>query len=81
MDDAPDLRNFRPRLIRLAIAAAISAVFTWFTLQAMLSSGRGPSGDPISSASVGVLAIAVFVIVTMTAYAIVSRRARRADQR
>jgi hypothetical protein len=78
MDDATDLRNFGPRLIRLAISAAISAVFTWFVIQAMVSSGRGPNADPISSASVGVLAIAVFVIVTMMSYGIVSKHARRA---
>jgi hypothetical protein len=77
MDGTTDLRNFRPRLIRLAIAAAISAVFTWFTMQAMVSSGRGPSADAISSSSVGVLAIAIFVMTTMGAYSIVSRRPRR----
>lgn len=78
MDDPTDLRNFRPRLIRLGISAAISAVFTWFMIQAMVSSGRGPSADPISSSSVGVLAIAVFVILTMASYGIVSKHARRA---
>ena len=76
MDEATDLRNFRPRLIRLAISAAISGVFTWFTIQAMVSSGRGPSADPISSTSVGLLSIAVFTMVTMASYAIVSKRAR-----
>lgn len=76
MDATTDLRNFRPRLIRLGVAAAISAVLTWFTMQAMVSSGRGPSSDPVSSSSVGVLGIAIFVIVTMATYSIVSRRPR-----
>jgi hypothetical protein len=76
MDDPTDLRNFRPRVIRLAISAAVSAVFTWFTMHAMVESGRGPSEDPISSSSVGLLAIAMFVMVTMASYAIVSKRAR-----
>lgn len=74
MDADTDLRNFRPRLIRLAIASAISAVLTWFTVQAMVSSGRGPSADPISGSSVGVLTIAIFVITTLGAYSIVSRK-------
>ena len=78
MDASTDLRNFRPRLIRLGIAAAISAVLTWFTMHAMVASGRGPSSDPISSSSVGVLAIAIFVIATMAAYSIISRRPRKA---
>ena len=78
MDAQVDLRNFRPRLIRLGIAAAVGAVLTWFTMHAMVSSGRGPSSDPVSSSSVGVLGIAIFVITTMGAYSIVSRRSRKA---
>ncbi|MBL0215831.1 MAG: hypothetical protein IPQ07_18365 [Myxococcales bacterium] len=78
MDGSTDLRNFRPRLIRLALSAAIGAVLTWFTMHAMVSSGRGPSSDPVSSSSVGVLAIAIFVMSTMATYTIVSRRPRPA---
>lgn len=80
MDGSTDLRNFRPRLIRLGIAAAIGAVLTWFTMQAMVSSGRGPSSDPVSSSSVGVLGIAIFVISTMAAYSILSRKPRPATR-
>ena len=71
-----DLRNFKPRLIRLAIASAISAVLTWFTMQAMVSSGRGPANDPISGSSVGVLSIAIFVILTLVSYSVISRKRR-----
>jgi len=77
MDDATDLRNFKPRLIRLAIATAIGAVLTFFTIQAMVNSGRGPNSDPVGSSEVGVLAIAIFVITTMMSYGIVSKRPRR----
>jgi hypothetical protein len=76
--DETDLRNFRPRLIRLAIAAAVGAVLTYFTVHAMASSGRGPNADAISSSSVGVLAIAIWVITTMGSYSILSRRPRTA---
>ncbi len=71
-----DLRNFKPRLIRLAIASAIAAVMTYFTVQAMVSSGRGPSSDPISGSSVGVLSIAIFVITTLASYSVISRKRR-----
>jgi hypothetical protein len=40
-----DLRNTKARLGRLALAAACGAVLTFFTLEAMLSSGRGPNHD------------------------------------
>lgn len=76
MDETTDLRNFRPRLIRLAIAAVIGAVLTWFTIQSMSNSGRGPNHDPIGASSVGVLAIAIFVMTTLASYSIISRRAR-----
>jgi len=76
--DETDLRNFRPRLIKLAIAAAIGAVLTYFTVHAMTHSGRGPSSDPISGSSVGVLAIAIWVISSMASYSILSRRPRTA---
>ncbi|MBL9014795.1 MAG: hypothetical protein JNL83_11495 [Myxococcales bacterium] len=71
-----DLRNVRRRLVRLAIASAISAVLTYLTMQAMVSSGRGPSADPISSSSVGVLSIAIFVITTLVSYSVISRKRR-----
>ena len=69
-----DLRNVKPRLIRLAIAATIAAVLTYFTMQAMVSSGRGPSADPISGSSVGVLSIAIFVMTTLASYSLISRK-------
>ena len=71
-----DLRNFKPRLVRLAIAAVIGAVLTYFTIHAMVSSGRGPSTDPISSSSVGVLSIAIFAITTLMSYSVISRKRR-----
>ena len=69
-----DLRAYRPRLLRLAISAAIAAAMTYITMQAMVSSGRGPSTDPISGASVGVLSIAIFVISTLCVNSILSRK-------
>lgn len=76
MDADTDLRNFKPRLIRLAISAVIAVVLTWFTMHAMVTSGRGPSSDPVSGSSVGVLSIAIFVMTTLATYSIVSRKRR-----
>ena len=74
MEAITDLRDTRRRLIRLAIAAAISAVFTWFTIQAMTSSGPGPNHDPVGASSVPLLGIAIFVVLTGVAHGILSRR-------
>lgn len=74
MDGSTDLHNYRPRLIRLAIAAAIGAVFTFFSMKAMTSSGRGPNEDPVGSGSVTMLAVFMFVITTAFALKIISRK-------
>lgn len=69
-----DLRNTRGRLLKLAIAAAIGAVLTFFVIQAMTNSGRGPNEDPIGTGSVGILAIAVFVVTTLCAHKIITKK-------
>lgn len=69
-----DLRNTRGRLIKLAIAAAIGGVLTFFLVQAMTNSGRGPNEDPIGTGSVGILAIAVFVVTTLCAHKIITKK-------
>lgn len=74
MDEPTDLRNTRVRLIRLAISALIGGVLTFFTIQAMTSSGRGPNTDPIGTSSVGLLAIAIFVITTLFANKFISKK-------
>lgn len=71
-----DLRNTRARLTKLAIAAAISSVLTFFTVNAMTSSGPGPNHDPIQSSSVGVFAIFVFVITTLLAHKLITQKLR-----
>jgi len=73
--EAPiDLRNTRVRLIRFAIACVIGAVLTFFTIKAMLSSGRGPNHDPIGGSLVWLLAIAIFVVTTMVALNVISKK-------
>ena len=74
MDPPTDLRNTKARLIRLAIAAVIGGVLTWFTIQAMRSSGPAPNSDPVGSGMVPMLAIAIFVVTTACSHAILSRR-------
>ena len=69
-----DLRNTKARLSRLALAAVIGAVFTFFTLKAMLSSGPGPNHDPVGASIAPLLAIFVFVITTGFAHKILSKR-------
>jgi hypothetical protein len=69
-----DLRNTKARLRRLAIAAACGAVFTYFTIRAMLSSGRGPNHDPVGASLAPLLAVFIFVVTTGFSHAILSRR-------
>ncbi len=74
MDAMTDLRNTRARLVRLAVAAAIGGVLTWFTMHAITSSGPGPNGDPVGASAVPLLAIAIFVVTTAMSHAILTRR-------
>ena len=73
MDDATDLRNTRGRLIKLAIAAAIGAVFAFFTTRAMMSTGHGNT-DPVGASIMPLLAIAIFVMTTAFANRILSKK-------
>jgi hypothetical protein len=75
MDEQVDLRNTRPRLIRFGIACLIGAVLTFFTIKAMLSAGgHGPNKDPIGASLVWLLAIGIFVVTTMFALKIISKK-------
>jgi hypothetical protein len=75
MDEpSTDLRNTRARLIKLAIAAAIGGVLTFFTLAAMMSTGRGPSTDPIGASIPALLGFAIFVVTTSLAHRVISRK-------
>ena len=75
MDDAPvDLRNTRARLVTLAIAAVIGGVLTFFMLQAMMSSGRGPNHDPVGASIMPLLGVAIFVMTTAFAHRILSKK-------
>ena len=56
-----DLRDHRGRLTRLAIAAAIASVVTIVVLEAI---GTATNDDPVGASSVGMLAIAIFVVTT-----------------
>lgn len=66
--DPFDLRNTRARLTRLAIATTLGIAFTTIAMLTIVDTGRGPNADPVGTASVGLLAIAVFVVVTGVAY-------------
>lgn len=71
-DPAADLHNYRPRLVRLAIAAGIGAVITVLAMLAIDSSaGRGPNSDPVGLSSVAFLAIAIFVVTTAASHGII----------
>jgi hypothetical protein len=71
-----DLRNTRARLRSLALAAVVGGVFTFFTMMAMASTGRGPNKDPIGASTFGLLAIFVFVLETVIAHKIISKKRR-----
>jgi hypothetical protein len=73
MDDATDLRNTRGRLIKLAIAAVIGGVLTFFTMLAMTSTGKG-NPDPVGASIMPLLGVAIFVVTTGFAHRIVSKK-------
>lgn len=69
-----DLRNTKARLTRLALAAVIGGIFTFFMMKAMRSSGPAPNHDPVGASIAPLLAIFVFVITTGFSHKILSRR-------
>jgi outer membrane protein TolC len=77
MTDDTDLRNIKGRLQQLGVSAAISAVFTFVTVTAMLGSGRGTGSDPMNTSTAIVLAIAIFVIGTLTANNAIAKAKQR----
>jgi hypothetical protein len=79
MDETPDpaqidLHGYGPRLRKIAIAAVIGAVLTFFAVKGMTSTGRGPNHDPVGLGSVGMVAIAMFVVVTAFTHKIISKK-------
>lgn len=74
-DDTPvDLHGYGPRLRKIVIAAVIGAVLTFFSVKGMTSTGRGPNQDPVGLGSVGMVAIAMFVLTTVFAHKILSKK-------
>jgi hypothetical protein len=74
-DETPvDLHGYGPRLRKIAIAAVIGAVLTFFAVKGMTSTGRGPNQDPVGLGSVGMVAIAMFVVTTAFAHKILSKK-------
>ena len=77
MDDTIDLRDHRGRLIRIALAVVIGAVLTVLMMSLVRSLAEIPNPDPVSGASVGMLAIGIFVVMSGATLAIITAIARR----
>ena len=73
MDGEFDLRDTRGRLKKLALAALIGAVFTFFTVRAMMSSGHS-NHDPVGASIMPLLGVFIFVLTTAFAHRIVSKK-------
>lgn len=71
-----DLHDYGPRLRKLALAAVIGAIFTFFSVKAMTDSGRGPNDDPVGVSSVGMVAFAMFIVTTLVTHKILSKKRR-----
>ena len=69
-----DLRDTRGRLRKLAIAAVIGAVLTFFTVKAMTSSGHGGNHDPVGASIMPLLGLFIFVLTTSFAHNILTKR-------
>jgi len=69
-----DLRNTKARLTRLALAAVIGAILTFFMVKAMSSSGPAPNHDPVGASIRPLFSIFVFVATTGFSHVILSKR-------
>lgn len=69
-----DLHDYGPRLRKIAIAAVIGAVLTFFAVKGMTSSGRGPNTDPVGAGTVTMLAFAMFVVTTAFTHKIITKK-------
>ena len=67
-----DILDTKGRLFRLCLAIAISAVFTVFTMNAMLHDGRGPEGS-LGSASAGIVGILMLILVAHVSHKFIVR--------
>ena len=74
MDENIDLHDYGPRLRKIAIAAVIGAVLTFFAVKGMTNTGRGPNDDPVGTGSVGLVAIAMFALTTVMTHKIISKK-------
>ena len=72
-DSAHDLRNTRARLKKLAVAAAIGAVLTFFAMKAMTSTSHGNT-DPVGASIMPLLGVFMFVVTTMFTLRIISKK-------
>ena len=76
MDEDIDLHGYGPRLQKIAIAAVIGAILTFFSVKGMTSSGRGPNPDPVGQGAVIMVAFAMFIATTAFAHKIISKKRR-----
>lgn len=68
-----DILDRGGRLRRLGLAALIGGVATFFMLNSMINSGRGPSEDPIGQTSVVMMGVIMFVLSTTMCARFISR--------
>ena len=72
-----DLRDHRGRLRRVIAAAALGILITVIVLGWIRSVAATPNADPVSGASVGLLAIAMGVVISMVMHGLITAIARR----
>lgn len=72
-----DLRNTRGRLRRLALAAVIGAVLTFFAMRSIADTGHGQNSDPVGGSLLPLLSIFVFVLTTTFAHKLISKKRAR----
>ena len=78
MDDLSiDNRDRTGRLVRFGIAVAIGLVVTLVTMGWIASVSAPPNSDPVGGSSVGLLAIAIFVVTSTLALGVITKLTRR----
>jgi hypothetical protein len=68
-----DILDRGGRLKRIALATLIGGAFTFVVLSAMINSGRGPQQDPVGQASVVIMGVIMFVLVSSVAHRLILR--------
>ena len=68
-----DILDRGGRLKRIGLAMLVGGAITFVVLSAMINSGRGPQQDPIGQASVVIMGVIMFVLLSSVTHRVITR--------